>query len=491
MIVTTAQGARFEVLVQPGAAGAGVPPPYTVQGFLSTVPPAERRALLASLGGSPTVSGVDPMTTRSRPSDGVVLKTLVALTERRVIGFAAPGSLPGRVKPAGGGSTAGAKAKPKDEAPAPAAVREVVCELLAATATGAKGRKASRAGVLEVVPGTEPALVKIDAELRGGCGKHPQWTVHSLGADDQKVGAHASFVAKPWTLKTFGIFEVLPKTYRVDVSCCAGASRTLEVRAFPNDVWSINATVDFKKPPTQWKFDLKLPGEDTGLKLKSDLLKSVQDRQKQLKWALDKTLVPLVGNSDEWEFFKTKLSFGGQWAENAADHRAFYQLEGSLSLDPLLKGSFTIPFGPTSAIPPWIKKWTTDLIGDLYLYLKFEGEVKLKGSWKRATVDDWKAEVKGEGSIGVKVGGNLFLMKKSALNLDVNGGTSITATAKAPAVRRPAVEFDLEWSGLTIELTIEAAWGMVEYKRKWQPIAKQSFFDAPKVWHPLGEAASA
>lgn len=490
MIVTTAQGARYQVVVQPGASGAGVPPPYTVRGFLSTVPPGERRALLSALGGSPTVSGVDPMMPRARPSDAVVLKVLVGLTERRVIGFASPGAPAARSKGAGGGAGGGAPAR-REETAAPAAVREVVCELLAATLAGAKGRKASKGGVLEVVPGKEPSLVKLDAELRGGCGKHPGWTVRSIAGADQKVGAHESFVAKPWTLKTFGIFEVLPKIYNVDVGCCAGVSRSLEVRAYPNDLWTISAEVDFKKPPTQWKFDLRLPGEETGLKLKSDLLKSVQDRQKQLKWALDKTLVPLVGNSDEWEFFKTKLAFSGCWAENPTDYRAFYQLEGSLSLDPLLKGAFTIPFGPTAAIPPWIKRWTTDLIGDLYLYLKFEGELKLKGSWKRATVDDWKAEVKGEGSIGVKVGGNLFLMKKSALNLDVNGNTKITATAKAPAERKPAVEFDLEWSGLTVEITIEAAWGLVEYKRAWQPIAKQSFFDAPKVWHPLGAAASA
>lgn len=491
MIVTTSQGARYRVVLRPTSGGPGVPPPYTVAGFLSTLSPDERRALLAALGGSPTVSQVDPLAQRARPSDAVVLRVLVELTERRVIGFAAPGETsPTARRPGGGGASAPSSqaSGSRDEAPAPAPVREVVCELLSATATGPKGRKANRAGLLEVVPGNDPSMVKIDAELRGGCGKHPGWAIRALGSDEKKVGAHATFAAKPWSLKTFGIFEVLPKVYHVDASCCSGMTRTLEVRAYPNDQWTLNVAVDFKKSPVEWKVDIKMPTEDQVLKLKSDLLKAVQDRAKQLKWALDKTLVPLVGNSDAWEFFKTKLTFAGAWAENPSDHRAFYQLEGGLALDPLLKGSFTIPFGPTAAIPPWIKKWSLDLVGDMYLYLKFEGELKLKGTWKRATADDWKAEVKGDGSIGVKVGGNLFLMGKSALNLDVSGGTKITATAKAPAAKKPAVEFNLEWGGLLIELTIEAAWGLVEYKRTWRPIDKQPFFDAPKVWHPLGEA---
>jgi hypothetical protein len=78
-------------------------------------------------------------------------------------------------------------------------------------------------------------------------------------------------------------------------------------------------------------------------------------------------------------------------------------------------------------------------------------------------------------------------MKRGALNLDVNGGTEIVAEVTAPVQRKPAVSFDLKWGGIEVELTIEAAWGMVEYKRKWKAVEGGSFFKQPKVWHPLGE----
>jgi hypothetical protein len=234
------------------------------------------------------------------------------------------------------------------------------------------------------------------------------------------------------------------------------------------------------------------PWEETGLTAKTEFLKSLKDRSERVKWALDKVLVPLVGKQGDWEFFKTQLKFSGKWVEYDKDHRCFYQYSASLELDPLLKGYFLIPFGPTAAIPPWIKKWTTDLIGDLYLYLKFEGELKLAGKWSRSTPDTHSASVEGSGKITVKAGGNLFLMKKGALNLDVNGSTSITAEAKAAVSRKPAIEYDVKWGGLEIELTIEAAWGLVEYKRKWKPIEGFSLLEKalgrkPDPWYPLGQ----
>ena len=65
------------------------------------------------------------------------------------------------------------------------------------------------------------------------------------------------------------------------------------------------------------------------------------------------------------------------------------------------------------------------------------------------------------------------------------------APCQRPRHEAPAIEYDLKWGGLEIELTIEAAWGLVEYKRKWKPIEGFSLLEKmlgrkPDPWYPLG-----
>lgn len=487
MLVTTSQGARFEVVLRPGPAGPSVPPPYTVEGFLATLLPAERRRLLVALASNPTMPLVDPSLLRTSATDVAVLRALVGLVQRKALGFQAPGAVAQRRSGGTGASGRSEASTPKEATQAAPPPAEVVCELLAAQATCShKGRAANSRGVLEVVPGRDDDRLKLHADVRGGCGKHARWEIRGAGETEVKTGVDASFVAKSWGYKTLHIFEVLPRTYNVHVSCCTGMSRAFEVKAYPIDAWKVSLLADFKKPPTQWDFEVEIaPWEETTLVLKTELRKGLTDKKAQLEYVLDKVFAPLIGPTDKWEFFKTKLIFQGQWAEHT-DHRAFYKYSGQLKLDPMVKGTFTIPFGPTAAIPPWIKRWVTDWVGDFYMYLKFEGELSLSGKWERSTPDTHDATVEGEGKVSVKVGANLFLMKKGALNVDANGGTSLTLAAKAPVAKKPAVEYDLTCGGLEVEVTIEAAWGMVEYKRKWKPIEGGSLFGKPKVWYPLG-----
>lgn len=494
MQIQNRTGTRFELVIHPTAATpTSVPIPYAgPEAFLATFSPAQRAAMLRLLGANARFPTVDNALLRNLQSDALATAALARLLRARQIAFRPAGSAARAqalaAAPAGGPAPAAA-APPPTARQAPRA--EVVCELMAAEISCAhKGRKANRAGLLEVVPGRDDDRIKLEAQLRGGCGKHPQWEITAPGAAETKTGATASFVARNWGFKLLGIFEVMPKSYAVTVGCCSGMSRRFEVKTYPVDEWSVTANIDFKKPPTQWVFEAQVtPWEETGLKLKSGILTALTDKKQQLDYVLEKALKPLLAREPEWEFFKTKLNFKGRWAESEKDHRCYYSFEASLSLDPLIKGSFTIPFGPTSAIPPWIKKWTLDLVGDLYLYVQFSGEVGLKGKWSRTGPDTRAAEASGSGKVGVKVGGNLFLMKRGALNLDVNGGTEIVAEVTAPVERKPAVAFDLKWGGIEVELTIEAAWGMVEYKRKWKPVEGGSFFKQPKVWHPLGEGA--
>lgn len=492
MLFQNRMGTRFELVIHPAVGTPHVVPvPYAgPEAFLSSFTAAQRTEMLRYLGAHACFPTIDHALLRNLASEAQVTATLVRLLRARQIAFRFPEARRPVPAAAPSGAAQGPAAAPPPPPAREAPREEVVCELMSAEiACAHNGRKANRAGLLEVVPGRDDDRIKLTAQLRGGCGRHPQWEVMAPGVSETKTGAQASFVARNWGFKLLGIFEVMPKSYYVTVGCCSGMSRHFEVKTYPIDEWSVTAEIDFKKPPTRWQFEVQVtPWEETGLKLKSGILTALTDKKQQLDYVLEKMLKPLLAREPEWEFFKTKLTFKGKWAEHT-DHRCYYNFEASLSLDPLLKGSFTIPFGPTSAIPPWIKKWSTDLIGDLYLYVQFVGEVGLKGKWSRTGPDTSGAEASGSGKIGVKVGGNLFLMKRGAVNLDVNGGTEIVAEVSAPVQRKPAVSFDLKWGGIEVELTIEAAWGMVEYKRKWKPVEGGSFFKQPKVWHPLGEAA--
>ncbi len=496
-------GARFEVLAHPGAGGDAVPAPYAgPEDFLATFTAAQRVEILRALGSTPGRSTVDHASLRNLRSDVAATALLVRLVRARQLAFRQPEAPSRRRAAVTAAAAAGAVVprEPPPQAPPPPPVREEVqCELLSVEAVCShNGRKASRAGLLEVVPGRDHDRIRLTSHIRGGCGDHPRWEVRAPGASEPvKTGVNSSFVAKNWAFKTlWGVFEVMPRSYYVNCTCCSGPTKHLEVKAYPIDQWKITAEIDFKQNPLHWAWDVTLTtwedlgGEDEGLKVKNEILHALTDKKKQLEWAFDKVLAPLVGSDTKWELFKTKIFFTGKWAEHT-DHRAFYKYEATLKLDPIIKGEFTIPFGPTSAIPPWIKKWSTDLIGDLYLYLKFIGELSLQGRWGRSGPDEHEATASGEGKISVKVGGNLFLMKRGALNLDVNGGTFISAEAKAAVARKPAIEYDLKWGGLEIELTIEAAWGMVEYKRKWKAIDGCSLLEKtlghkPEPWYPLG-----
>lgn len=491
MQIQNRQGTRFILVRHPPAAVPSVPVPFaSPEKFLATFTPAQRYGILRRLGLEPPGVAFDPAVQRASVAG---IAELARLCRARRIAIRWPGDTALRA-PNAGGSAGNGPAKPPPAAPPPTVHPEVVCELVSVEASCShKGRKANRAGLLEVVPGRDDDMIRLKSTLRGGCGKHSRWEVHAPFASDVvKTGVETSFVAKSWGFKLLGIFEVQPKSYFVNCVGCSGPMKQLEVRAYPIDAWEVGIEINLKEPPTHWKVDVKVtPWEDTSLTLKTDVLKNFHDKAERLKWALDKVMVPLVGKEGGWEFFKTSLKFSGQWAENEADHRVFYKYKAALELDPLVKAHFTIPFGPLAAVPPWIKKWTTDLVGDLYLYLKFTGEVKVAGSWGRTSPDAHTANVEGSGTIGVKAGGNLFLMKKSALNLDVNGSTSITGEAKAPVSRDPEIEYDVKWGGLEIELTIEAAWGLVEYKRKWKPIEGFSLLEKiyghkPEPWKLMG-----
>jgi hypothetical protein len=378
------------------------------------------------------------------------------------------------------GAAAPVAAPPPAPAQAPEPKKEKLCELVAVDVKCGHGRQPHKQKrLLEVVPPPGGDKISLSAKLKGGCGEHPRWEI-SGPTRLTRTGTEATFPAESWTVKSLLLFEVVPKPYDIHAHGCQGLMQSTRVLAYPCD--KVEIAIDLKKG---FSIEVKMsPDEGHARTIKLDLTKKVTDSKQAMDYVLEKILKPWV-EPLEFEVFKVKGKFAGGW-EEWQDHRAFYKYSATLELDPLVKGTFTVPFGPTAAIPPWIKKWTTDLIGDFYLYLKFEGEVGLAGGWAKESPDKGHGTVSGKGKVGVKAGGSLFLMNKKALNLDVCGATDITLEAKnVPEEKHPTVEYDLKWGGLKIELTVEAMWGMVEYKHEWTVMKERSFFDKPKRWTPF------
>lgn len=376
---------------------------------------------------------------------------------------------------------------PRDPSPPPEPARQRVCELLSVEVEcGHNGRKA-RNHVLEVVPGADGDRLKLSSNLKGGCGHHTQWEISGQGAPQvSQRGTTASHVVEGWALKTLLVMEVLPREYTVAAMACQGHTHMTTVRVFPRD--KITVSIERSKG-NHWSVEIETDPASVSVKAKGDLLRKTLDTQEKLEYVLEKVLAVAAGPERKLKFFpKFVGKFDGKWEEHASSHRAFYKYSASIEAK-ILEASLTIPFGPTAAIPPSIKKWATDWIGDFYIYLKFDGSISLTGEWARKGPDEHKATINAKGKLGATLGASIFLMKKGALNVDINGSTGFKAKVSAPIEKHPTLEFDLECEGLEAEITIEAVWGMVEYKKRFGLIEGGSVFKAPRRWQPFKPAA--
>ena len=70
------------------------------------------------------------------------------------------------------------------------------------------------------------------------------------------------------------------------------------------------------------------------------------------------------------------------------------------------------------------------------------------------------------------------------INAELAGVTSFTGTAKGLIDDDPAIETELMWDGLNAVITVEAAWGFIEYKKEFPIFGEHKL--AGHVFHLVG-----
>lgn len=430
--------------------------------------------------------------------------------------------------------------KKDDEKP-----KQIVCELTTADVKCGHGRVPSKDGVLEVVArksmdwegsGKQDDKISLSAQLKGGCGDHPRWDV---GGTITK-GTTAEHVATPWSIKSFEFikrgFKVREKA--IAVSACDSATKNYTIREYPGDQVEITVTWNremkhektqeeqaeewrkqqehddkaaaamdkaglsgdywrkrkeaerAKKTHKAFKVDFKWKPESNTKINYMTIIERFRNWASQLAYVedmIEKVAAPEGENKIEI-LPKVEGKFKAAWMEYT-DWRVYLKLEAELAAE-LISAEATIPFGPFALIPPTIKNW----VGDVGFYIKFNGSLGISFKWAIEGPDKGQSKFSGgaEGEIGVVVGANLFLMKKTVLNIDVNGSTKVTPSAEASFEdKEVVVEYDIMWGGLKVAITAEALWGMVGYKKEWTVMEKRSMIGGKKKWLPFSTEGAA
>ena len=350
--------------------------------------------------------------------------------------------------------------KPKDHEPAPS--DEKLCQLVSSIVKCQhEGRMPNKKGVLEVVPAElDGDKISLSGKWKGGCGKHPEWTINGPFGSSTEKAAAASFRARPWnvvepttTMILRWLSAVSPKTYSVYARGCAGTSPTYQIQAYPKDKISIKwAAEEFKV--AQKVFEL-----------------------------LNHMLQAYFPKA-ELKGLEGSVSVEAGWAEHS-DWRAFYKFTASIGFDPLFELSVRLPIGPTAAIPAWVKKW----VGDVTFFVDFFGGVKVAANFGRMNPDQ-KVSVTGgaEGAIGGRLGG--MIKAGRVVEVEVYGETSIKAGAEAKyeESKGPFIEFGASWSGLSGNIKVKLWGGTVEKQYALQIIDERPVGEK-KEWHLIKRTA--
>ncbi len=140
---------------------------------------------------------------------------------------------------------------------------EPPCELLRVDAVCSHGRR-SRGGRLEVATLSSGDEIALESVMRGGCGKHPSWTMQShdlvtaipdaafklLGLE-LREGIKNTFTANVPTVVPFVSITrlasaVVPARFMVEADGCQGVRHSLEVVAYPAE--QIEISLKWKRP---------------------------------------------------------------------------------------------------------------------------------------------------------------------------------------------------------------------------------------------------
>ncbi len=314
------------------------------------------------------------------------------------------------------------------------------------------GKRASLDGEIQVVPARTGDEVTLTAESTGRLREEVQWTVtggHAtrLKGKDVRFRVPAVPGAGAWLAGAKGVgFDV--------EACCEDTTLNGRIVAYPSDKLSITLT------------SARLPSA-----------------KEKLDYVLNKVLAQYVKDV-RFKYLEGKGSIEGRWTEHT-DATAFYKYEAVLKFAPLIGVSGRFPFGPLAAIPNWFKEY-----GDAYMYVQLSGGVDVEGSWGRATPAKHEADVKAKGYVAGAIGASLFLFDKRAVNVDVNGSTALKFEGRGEADEEvgPMIVAELAWDGIRGHMTVEMAWGVVEFEREFNVVDGGRLHDEPFRWPLVDES---
>lgn len=284
--------------------------------------------------------------------------------------------------------------------------------------------------VFEVVPAVAGDKITLTAAIENPCGKHPEWEIRGVLTSTKK-GRQTDFRALAWLAHAIWLYKIIPQTYDVELRGCKEGPLTTQVRAYPSD-----------KISREWTL-----AKEFALK-------------KRINEYLKKILGMYFKEPPELKLCEGKISISTGWKEYT-DHRAYYEYDIAIALNPLIGGKIRLPFGPLAVIPSWIKRY-----GDAYFYVEFSGVISVNAHYLRKNPDKSGAQCDLSGKVQGEVGGELFIIDKKVFLFNVNGNSSIKAAATSLVDDHGwGMELGIEWEGISCEVTIVGLWGCLKYKK--------------------------
>lgn len=317
------------------------------------------------------------------------------------------------------------------------------CKIVNSTVQCSHGRKPIN-NLLEVVPSETGDMISLNSKYRNACSKHPCWVISGFTSSLYKSSS-AKFNAHSWRVgKPTWLASVIPHKYTVKATSCSGTKAT-NIRAYPSD-----------------KISIKVDG------------KAWRTAKDKVEYVIENVLGQYL-KEPKFQFLEGSLNLAAGWEEYAKDNRAFYKYDVSVGFNPLIGAKIRIPFGPTAALPNWMKEY-----GDFYLFAEFSGGVSINGHWTKVSPDKSDAYIDAKGSIEGKIGASLFLVNDSVLKIEASGGTGISIVAQADSEGdKPSIIADIQWEGIKGEATVEVAWGIIEFKREFNIVDPQKLNKSP------------
>ncbi|MFY0562879.1 hypothetical protein ACN28E_03460 [Archangium lansingense] len=319
--------------------------------------------------------------------------------------------------------------------------------------------------VFEVVTDMQSDTVKMEAKLKAPCGKHSKWT----GGGKSRTGRFFSLDATAPVVKA-----ALVNVYRdhdVSLETCGGTYPVV-VRAYPATELTIEYTFKEAKGGAMTPRSRQVRRQADRKLAKREKKAKREGKTVQVNWA--RTLDNVRNTIDNFrrrydldlnfEYLKGTAAITAAWVEYQQG-KVFYNYELAVGFAPLIGITGKVPIG--TAILKFIPKWFRDYVGDVSVYVWFEGSIALQLSAARTEPKKPEVALKLKGEIKGGLGAELRIGRKKGSNLvsvQVKGGTGVAVEGKANAVPEPKVTIQAELLGLTVSISVELLGGRFKFE---------------------------